>query len=157
MKQDLFWLSDAQWEALKPILPEKHRGPRRRNDRIVISGIIFVLRSRCAWRSCPSEYGAYMTIFNRFNRWKRRGIWDAVIAALSDDFETLGAGAAKSSTRQHPPLEAIEPRDVRPAGSDAVLSVKLKVALECVSFYAAGADDSGRRAKETLSALSARS
>lgn len=82
---DLFWLDDAQWEAVAAHLPTKQPGPKRLNDRIVISGIIHVLWSGCAWRDCPSEYGPYMTVFNRFNRWKNRGIWHRIFNALTTD------------------------------------------------------------------------
>jgi hypothetical protein len=82
---ELFWLDDAQWNAISRHLPLKQTGPKRSNDRVVISGIIHVLRSGCAWRDCPREYGPYMTVFNRFNRWKHRGIWDRIVATLTLD------------------------------------------------------------------------
>ena len=80
---NLFWLDDAQWQAIAAHLPSKQTGPKRSDDRVVISGIIHVLVSGCAWRDCPREYGPYMTVFNRFNRWKQRGIWDRIIATLT--------------------------------------------------------------------------
>jgi hypothetical protein len=77
-----FWLSDSQWTAIAPLLPTNQRGPKRVSDRVVISGIAYVLRSGCAWRDCPREYGPYMTVFNRYNRWKRRGLWSQIAAGL---------------------------------------------------------------------------
>ncbi|KAB2883920.1 MAG: transposase, partial [Pseudorhodoplanes sp.] len=51
----LFWLSDEQWTAIASLMPEGGVGPKRLDDRVVISGIIHVLKSGCAWRDCPRE------------------------------------------------------------------------------------------------------
>ena len=91
MSAELFWLNNAQWEAILPHLPVKQRGPKRISDRTVISGIIHVLESGCTWRACPSAYGPYMTVFNRYNRWKQRGLWQRILAEVrnSDQFDDL--------------------------------------------------------------------
>lgn len=78
----LFWLNDEQWAAIASLMPEGGVGPKRLDDRVVISGIIHVLKSGCAWRDCPREYGPYMTVFNRFNRWKNRGLWQLILDRL---------------------------------------------------------------------------
>ena len=64
-------------------MPVNQPGPERNEDRRVISGIIHVLRSGCRWRDCPAEYGPRTTVYNRFNRWSRRGFWKAMLAALA--------------------------------------------------------------------------
>ena len=80
---DLFWLSDAQWAVIEPFMPHNQPGPERKEDRQVISGILHVLTSGCRWRDCPSAYGARTTVYNRVNRWSRRGFWKAMLAALA--------------------------------------------------------------------------
>ena len=80
---DLFWLSDAQWAVIEPFMPRNQPGPERKEDRRVISGILHVLTSGCRWRDCPSAYGPRTTVYNRFNRWSRRGFWKAMLAALA--------------------------------------------------------------------------
>ena len=80
---DLFWLSDEQWAVIEPFMPVNQPGPERNEDRRVISGIIHVLRSGCRWRDSPAEYGPRTTVYNRFNRWSRRGFWKAMLAALA--------------------------------------------------------------------------
>lgn len=77
-----FWLDDAAWAVLEPLLPKNQPGARRVDDRRVISGILHVLRSGCPWRDCPADYGPCTTIYNRFNRWSRRRIWQRLLAAL---------------------------------------------------------------------------
>jgi transposase len=80
---DLFWLSDEQWAVLEPFMPKNHPGARRVDDRRVISGIVHVLKTGGRWRDCPDAYGPHTTVYNRYNRWSRRGFWRAMLAALA--------------------------------------------------------------------------
>jgi transposase len=59
-------------------------GPERDDDRRIISGIIYMLQCGARWRDCPPEYGPYTTIYNRFNRWSKRGRWGAIFEALAN-------------------------------------------------------------------------
>lgn len=83
MRSNLFWLSDEQWSAVQPLLPTDVRGKERVDDRRVISGIIFVIKSGCRWCDCPPEYGPAKTIYNRFVRWAERGVWERLFRALA--------------------------------------------------------------------------
>ncbi len=83
MSRSLFWLDDEAWRAIEPVLPQNQPGARRVDDRRVISGILFVLRSGCPWKDCPDAYGPPTTIYNRWNRWSRRGLWMRLFEALS--------------------------------------------------------------------------
>ena len=78
-----FWLSDAQWEVIEPLLPKNQPGARRTDDRRVISGIVHVLKTGCRWQDCPSVYGPSTTIYNRFRRWTMRGLWRRLFEALA--------------------------------------------------------------------------
>ena len=62
---DLFWLTDAQMERLKPFFPLSHGVPRV-DDRRVLSGIIFINRNGLRWRDAPAEYGPHKTLYNRW-------------------------------------------------------------------------------------------
>ena len=79
-----FWLSDEQFGRLQPLLPNKVRGVPRVDDRRVISGIIHVLQSGGRWRDAPPVYGPPKTLYNRFVRWARKGVWEGVFARLSE-------------------------------------------------------------------------
>jgi transposase len=80
---DCFWLSDAQFERLRPLLPNDTRGVPRVDDRRVISGIVHVLQSGCRWRDAPLVYGPRKTLYNRFVRWARKGVWERIFLALA--------------------------------------------------------------------------
>ena len=76
-------LSDYEWTAIRPMLPNKPRGVRRVNDRRVLNGIFWVLRSGAPWRDLPETYGHRTTCYNRFVRWRRAGVWDQIMDALA--------------------------------------------------------------------------
>ena len=78
-----FWLSTAHFTRLQPLLPNKVRGVPRVDDRRGISGIIHVLQSGCRWRDAPPVYGPPKTLYNRFVRWTRKGVWDRVFTELA--------------------------------------------------------------------------
>jgi len=84
MRSNLFWLNDEQWRAIEPFLPTDVRGKDRVDDRRVISGILHVLKSGCRWCDCPPEYGPPTTIYNRFVRWARRGVWETLFRQLAN-------------------------------------------------------------------------
>ena|SRR3974390_640122 len=82
MRSNLFWLNDERWSQIRPFLPTDVRGKERVDDRRVISGIAFVIKSGCRWCDCPPEYGPAKTIYNRFVRWAERGVWERLFREL---------------------------------------------------------------------------
>ena len=82
-------LSEAEWRLIEPLLPDKPRGVARVDDRRVINGIFYVLRTGSPWRDLPERYGPYTTVYNRFDRWAKSGVWLKI-------FETLAAKSPQS-------------------------------------------------------------
>jgi transposase len=76
-------LTEYEWAAIRPFLPNKPRGVPRVNDRRVLNGIFWVLRSGAPWRDLPETFGPYTTCYNRFVRWGRAGVWDQIMDALA--------------------------------------------------------------------------
>ena len=76
-------LTDHEWTAIKTFLPNKPRGVPGVNDRRVLNGIFWVLRSGAPWRDLPDNFGPYTTCYNRFVRWRRAGVWGGIINALA--------------------------------------------------------------------------
>ena len=79
---DLFLLSDAQMRRIEPYFPLSHGVPRV-DDRKIISAIIFVIRNGLRWRDAPKAYGPHKTIYNRFIRWSRLGVFNRIFAELA--------------------------------------------------------------------------
>jgi transposase len=76
-------LTDNEWTAIRPMLPNKPRGVPRVNDRRVLNGIFWILRSGAPWRDLPDDFGPYTTCYNRFVRWRRAGVWAKIMNVLA--------------------------------------------------------------------------
>ena len=76
-------LTEYEWAAIRLFLPNKPRGVPRVNDRRVLNGIFWVLRSGAPWRDLPETFGPYTICYNRFVRWGRAGVWDQIMDALA--------------------------------------------------------------------------
>ena len=81
---DLFYLSEEQLNRIKKYFPYPH-GKARVDDLLVISGIIHVLKRGLQWRDAPREYGIPKTLYNRFVRWSKMGVFDKIFSALVED------------------------------------------------------------------------
>jgi transposase len=75
-------LTDFEWSVIEPVLPMDRRGPKPRENRRVLNGIFWVLRTGAPWRDLPERYGPYTSAYNRFNRWRKAGIWDRLMDAI---------------------------------------------------------------------------
>ena len=82
-----FDLTDKEWTIIEPLLPNKPRGVPRVDDRTVLNGIFWVLRTGAPWEDMPSRYGPRTTVYNRFNRWRKVGVWKHILQHLQADIE----------------------------------------------------------------------
>ena len=78
---DHYWLTEAQLDCVRPYFPRSH-GRTRVDDRRVISGTIHVIRNVLRWRDAPKVCGSQKTLYNRFVRWSRMGIFDRMFSDL---------------------------------------------------------------------------
>lgn len=77
-------LSEVEWRIVEPLLPPVGKGARREDDRRIVNGIFYVLRTGSPWRDLPDRYGPYTTVYNRFNRWAKKGVWLRMFEALAE-------------------------------------------------------------------------
>lgn len=77
-----FLLSEAQMRRIEPYFPLSHGRPRV-DDRRVLSGIVYVIRNGLMWRDAPAAYGPHKTLYNRFVRWSRMGVFNRIFAGLA--------------------------------------------------------------------------
>jgi len=78
-------LSEAEWRLLKDFLPAE-RGRKSRpalDNRRIVNGILWRIRTGAPWRDLPEKYGKWMTVYQRFRRWSEAGIWEAVATTLA--------------------------------------------------------------------------
>ena len=78
-----FDLTDTEWAIIGPLLPNKPRGVPRVEDRRVLNGIFWTLRTGSPWRDLPERYGPYTTVYNRYNRWAKAGVWLRIFERLA--------------------------------------------------------------------------
>ena len=74
-------LTDEQWELLHPHLPTG-RGPRA-DDRLFLDAVIFVGRTGIPWRDLPGRFGRWNSVWRRFDRWSKRGVWGPLFEAVT--------------------------------------------------------------------------
>ena len=77
-------LTDEQWDQLDPLLPPQKPGTGRTNldHRTVINGILWILKTGAPWRDLPERYGKWQTVYSRFYRWRKGGVWDRIFQQL---------------------------------------------------------------------------
>lgn len=103
MARRRYELTDKEWVIIEPLLPNKLRGVPRVDDRRVLNGILWRFRSGAPWAEIPERYGPSTTCYNRFVRWRKAGVWDRLLAAVSTGFngELLMIDSACMRVRLH--------------------------------------------------------
>jgi len=80
-------LTDFEWKVIEPLLPDKPRGVPRIDDRRVLNGILWILGTGAPWYALPKEFGRYSTCHGRFVLWRKVGVWDRLLAALTKAYD----------------------------------------------------------------------
>jgi len=98
-------LSDAQWQRIKRRIPGKEgdRGRSGADNRLFVDAVLWVLRTGSPWRDLPAEFGNWNSVFQRFRRWAKKGVWESLFNALAEDpdFEYLMIDATIVRAHQH--------------------------------------------------------
>ena len=98
-------LSDAQWERIAPLLPGKEGDPGRHGEdnRRFVDAILWIGRTGVPWRDLPPDFGAWNSVFRRFSRWGKSGVWSRILAHVSEDpdFESVIIDATIVRAHQH--------------------------------------------------------
>jgi len=77
-------LTDALWERIGPLLPPQKptTGRPATDHRLVVEGIVLVIRNGCSWRDLPERFGPWQTVVSRYRRWCQEGLWARILAIL---------------------------------------------------------------------------
>jgi transposase len=77
-------LTDEKWEQLRPLLPpQKPQTGRPANDhRLIVEGMLWVMRTGSSWRELPERFGAWSTVSSRYQRWLKEGLWARILQVL---------------------------------------------------------------------------
>ena len=84
---DRMVLRDDQWERIAPLLPGKAGDPGRTavDNRRFLEAVLWIVRVGAPWRDLPAHFGPWNSVFQRFRRWARAGVFERLFATLSDD------------------------------------------------------------------------
>src|SRR5215469_18828489 len=89
-------ITKEQWEQLAPLIPDTPKGPRGQGrpvlnePRAIMNGILWILRTGAPWKDLPERYPPYQTCHRWFQRWRKEGVFDAVLLALAEDLRERG-------------------------------------------------------------------
>lgn len=94
-------LSDADWKRIRPLLPVQP-GPRsKRGDRDFLNAVIWRVKTGVPWRDLPDRFGPWKTVYNRFIRWAKRGVWEKVFKELAIEVDETGSLLDATIVRAH--------------------------------------------------------
>ena len=102
---DRLVLSDEQWNKMSGLIigrPDQ-RGSTGRNNRMFVEGVLWIVRTGSPWRDLPEAFGEWNSVFRRFSRWSRKGVWQRMFEAMSNDpdFEYLIINSTIVRAHQH--------------------------------------------------------
>jgi putative transposase len=110
-------ISDEQWNRIKELLPGKASDPGRtaEDNRLFFNAVLWIAKTGAPWRDLLARFGKWNSVFRRFRRWSKRGVWQRVFEILKDpDLNALmfdstiirahqhAAGAKKGETTKKP-------------------------------------------------------
>jgi transposase len=98
-------LRDDQWDRIAHLLPGKpgDRGRTAADNRLFVEAVLWIARSGAPWRDLPKEFGSWNSVYQRFARWQKSGVWDRVFAELAEDsdFEEVFIDSTVIRVHQH--------------------------------------------------------
>lgn len=80
-------LQDDQWNLIKDLLPGKKGAAGRtcKDNRLFVDAVLWLAWTGGHWRELPKQYGSWNSVFQRYNRWLKAGVWQPIFLALSGD------------------------------------------------------------------------
>jgi putative transposase len=97
-------LTDEEWGRIEHLLPGKEGDPgaHGEDNRRFVNGVIWIARSGAPWRDLPERYGEWNSVYQRFNRWSKTGVWERVFQAVKlPDLEALMLDSTVIRAHQH--------------------------------------------------------
>jgi transposase len=97
-------ITDEQWGFIEPLLPGREGDPggRGADNRLFVNAVVWIARTGAPWRDLPARFGAWNSVFQRFNRWAKSGVWARVFQACQvPDLEALLLDSTIIRAHQH--------------------------------------------------------
>jgi putative transposase len=102
-------LSDAEWEIIKPLLPQANNlgSPRTVDLREILNAIFYRVDNGCKWRALPHDFSPHQTVYDYFNRWVKTGLWEKINQTL------VKQTRVSEGRNEEPTLAMIDSRSVK--------------------------------------------
>lgn len=103
-KYENYDLADEQWKCIQPQLPPETTGKRgrpRKDDRMMLNGMLWMNHSGAQWRQLPKRYGPWQSVYARFAKWRDEGIWEKIFSELSKDADTENLSIDSTCVKVH--------------------------------------------------------
>lgn len=85
-------LTDEQWGLVQPLLPKRTATTGRppSDPRLMLDGIFWILSTGAGWRDLPERFGPWQTVYDHFRKWRKAGVFAAVVEALQVKLDQRG-------------------------------------------------------------------
>ena len=97
-------ITDDEWERVKELLPPERTGKAGRpssDNRTALNGMLWIARTGAPWEDLPARYGAKSTVFDRFTKWTKVGLFEKIFEVLSSDADMQDCGIDSTSSKVH--------------------------------------------------------
>lgn len=96
-------LTDAQWCQIRPYLPGQKSAPGRtaKDNRRFVNAVLWIARTGAPWRDLPRRFGNWNSVFQRYNRWCKRGVWQQLLMILEGDADLEHLLLDSTTVRAH--------------------------------------------------------
>lgn len=104
MTRRRYEITDEQWQRIEHLLPGKEADPGRtaQDNRLFVNAVLWIARTGAPWQDLPERFGKPNSVFQRFNRWSKKGIWQRIFEALQEpDLEWLMIDSTSVRAHQH--------------------------------------------------------
>jgi len=97
-------LTNEQWKRVKPLLPPQTTGKQgrpRKDNRLMLNGMLWITRAGAQWRELPLQYGPWQSVYSRFRKWQADGTLERVFKALSSDLDPENLSIDSTCSKVH--------------------------------------------------------
>ena len=96
-------ISNREWESIKDKLPERtgKRGRPAKNNRIMLNGMLWIAKTEAQWREMPECYEPWQSVYARFRKWQKDGVWEKIFHTLSSDADMENLSIDSTMAKAH--------------------------------------------------------
>ena len=79
-------LTYGQWQRIEPLIPGKKgdKGRHGEDNRLFVDAVLWLVRAGAPWRDLPEEFGKWNSVFKRFRRWAKKGVWKRLLTSWAN-------------------------------------------------------------------------